>query len=224
MKTTQESITIGAPNFKWAEFHLTGDVPYVQQKFSAKAKTSMREKQAAGSTAKKGAKREARDMQAEFEGATHKVFDGKKISWYGIPASAIRNAMISACRTVGFKMTLAKLGIYIEADGFDTEDGTPLVRITKGEPHPSEQYVRLATGVCDLRNYAMWNPGWQAKVRVRFDADMFSLADVANLMMRVGQQVGIGVGRPDSKTSAGMGWGLFQISQEEDKKTGKKTA
>jgi hypothetical protein len=41
--------------------------------------------------------------------------------------------------------------------------------------------------------------------------DQFTHQDVANLMTRVGLQVGLGEGRPDSKNSAGMGWGLFQI-------------
>jgi hypothetical protein len=59
----------------------------------------------------------------------------------------------------------------------------------------------------------MWKQ-WKMTVRVRYDADMFSHNDIINLMMRVGQQVGIGEGRPDSKNSAGMGWGLFDIQGE----------
>jgi hypothetical protein len=35
--------------------------------------------------------------------------------------------------------------------------------------------------------------------------------DVVNLISRVGLQVGIGEGRPDSKQSAGLGYGLFEI-------------
>jgi hypothetical protein len=62
----------------------------------------------------------------------------------------------------------------------------------------------------------MWEPGWSAKVRVTFDLDQFSLQDVGNLMMRVGRQVGIGEGRPDSRNSAGMGWGLFDIAADEE--------
>lgn len=42
--------------------------------------------------------------------------------------------------------------------------------------------------------------------------------DVANLMNRVGAQVGIGEGRPDSKNSAGMGWGLFSIETKTQEK------
>jgi hypothetical protein len=35
---------------------------------------------------------------------------------------------------------------------------------------------------------------------------------VTNLMQRVGLQVGIGEGRPDSRESAGLGWGTFAIA------------
>jgi ribosomal protein S17 len=41
--------------------------------------------------------------------------------------------------------------------------------------------------------------------------DQFKVQDVANLLSRVGEQVGICEGRPDSKNSAGMGWGTFQV-------------
>ena len=40
---------------------------------------------------------------------------------------------------------------------------------------------------------------------------MLSDADIVNLISRVGMQVGIGEGRPDSKQSAGLGFGLFEI-------------
>jgi hypothetical protein len=39
------------------------------------------------------------------------------------------------------------------------------------------------------------------------------VTDVTNLMQRVGQQVGIGEGRNDSKMSAGMGWGCFTLAE-----------
>ena len=191
-----ESVTIQPPNLKVAVFRIVGTAPYVQHKFSAKAKQMMIDKQAAGSVAKKGTKREPKDFDALYEGATHRMTDGS----YGIPAPGFRAAMVSACRVVGFKMTLAKLSLFIEADGFDDE-GTPLVKMRKGTPHRSDLAVRLETGVIDIRPRPMWNPGWEADLRVRFDADQFSLEDVANLLMRVGTQVGIGEGRPDSKNS-----------------------
>jgi len=204
------AVTIAPPNFQTAQFLIRGTSPYVQNKFSQKAKNMMHEKHEAGSVAKKGVRREAKDFQACYEGAKYVSRDG----WNGMPASAFRCAMISACRTVGFAMTIAKLSVFVEADGFDAEDGTPLIRITQGAPQYREHCVRNATGVPDIRPRPMWLEGWEALVRVRFDADQFRLADVANLMMRVGAQVGIGEGRPDSKKSTGMGWGMFEIARQ----------
>jgi hypothetical protein len=203
-------VAISPPNLQRAEFTITGTAPYVQNKFSAKAREQMKSKQEAGSVAKKGAKRDPKDFKACYEGAMHR----SREDWHGIPASSFRNAMISACRMVGFKMTHAKLSVFVEADGFDADDGSPLVRITKGKPEYHEACVRNETGVVDVRARPMWREGWQAKVRVTFDADQFTLADVSNLLLRAGMQVGIGEGRPDSKSSAGMGWGTFSIVEK----------
>jgi hypothetical protein len=111
-------------------------------------------------------------------------------------------------------MTLAKLSLFVIQDGFDRVDGTPLVKITKGQPRYVEHMVRLETGVADIRPRPMWNPGWEAKVTLRWDGDQFSIDDVANLLQRVGSQVGLLEGRPDSKNSAGCGWGTFTVKDE----------
>lgn len=200
-------ITIPAPKEQTAAFRIEGTTPYVQNRFGAKAKAQMHDAQAAGPQAKKGKKRDPKDFQACYEDAKHVSDEG----WCGLPAPAFRAAMVDACRLCGFKMTLAKMGVFVEADGFDKDDSTPLVKITKGKPEYSEMAVRNDSGVCDLRARPLWKAGWQATVRVRFDADMFTVTDIANLLMRVGQQVGIGEGRPFSKNSCGMGWGLFRI-------------
>lgn len=204
-----KSLTIPPPKFKTALFRIRGTAPYVQNKFSAKAREMMKAKQEAGSQATKGKKRDAKDFQACYEAACHKSDSG----WYGIPAPAFRSGLISACRLVGFKMVLAKLSVFIEADGYDQDanERTPLVKISKGKPHYTEMLVKNETGVADIRPRPMWDEGWEAELRVRFDADQFTVEDVANLLMRAGQQVGIGEGRPDSKNSHGMGWGTFEL-------------
>lgn len=203
---TQKEVQIKPPKFEVAEFKIRGNAPYVQNKFSAKARNMIKETQEQGSTARSKRKKEAKNFQEAYEQALHKSEEG----WYGIPAPAFRAAMISACRTVGFKMTLAKLSVFIEADGFDADDATPLVKITKGEPEYFETIMRIQQTI-DLRPRPKWRPGWEAIVRVKFDADQFTIEDIANLMMRVGLQVGVGEGRPDSKMSTGMGWGTFEV-------------
>jgi hypothetical protein len=168
----------------------------------------MEETQRAGTQARSRKNRAARDFEAGYLAAQHRSQEG----WLGIPCPAFRNAMIDACRLVGFKMTHAKLTIFIEADGFDANDGTPLVRITKGEPEVHKGWGRNANGGADLR----WRPMWrecEALPRIRWDADQFSSADVLNLLARAGLQVGVGEGRPNSPNSNGLGWGLFEIVQ-----------
>ena len=200
-------VTIQPPNFQTVELLIRGIAPYVQNKFSAKGREEMRRKQEAGSTAVGKKKRPPKDFDACFRGAQHISSDG----WNGMPAPAFRNALISACRVCGFVMARAKLAVFIEPDGFEKDDGTPLVKITKGRPKMHVGPVRLESGVIDLRSRPMWREGWEAKLRITFDADMFTASDIANLLARAGRQVGVGEGRPDSKKSAGMGWGLFQV-------------
>lgn len=55
------------------------------------------------------------------------------------------------------------------------------------------------------------------RVTVRFDADQFTVADVTNLMARVGLQCGIGEERPNSRDSTGMGYGLFEVKQAQQR-------
>jgi hypothetical protein len=206
---TNAQVAITAPNMQIASFRIVGTAPYIQLRFSEKAINAMKEKMRAGSQAKKGAKRPPRDFDDDYRQAFHISTDG----WYGIPASAFRSAMISACRLVGFQMVKAKLAVFVEADGMDKADGTPLVKI-EGEPEHVEHHVRNTTGGPDIRVRPMWRE-WVVNLTVRYDADMFSLADVANLLARAGLQVGVGEGRPDGKRSAGMGWGMFRIDSGE---------
>jgi hypothetical protein len=120
--------------------------------------------------------------------------------------------MISACRLVGFKMTLAKMSIFVESDGRDNEEPQiPLVRIY-GKAVKQEDMARVETGQPYVTVRAAYHD-WSAKVKIRWDADQFTLGDVTNLLSRVGVQVGLCEGRPDSKNSCGMGWGTFEIKR-----------
>lgn len=205
---TNKTVQIAAPKIKTAEFKLIGETPLVQLRFSEKAMNAMKTKMQAGSQAKAKKVREARDFDDDFKQSMHVSTDG----WVGVPAGAFRAGMISACRLVGFKMTLAKLSVFVESDGIDKVDGVPLVKI-EGTPEPNIMAVRNATGVADLRCRAMFKE-WSIKLRVTFDEDQFSLNDISNLLMRVGKQVGIGEGRPDSRQSAGLGWGTFRLADK----------
>ena len=211
MATATKTVPISAPNFQRAQFEIIGTEVLVTHRFSAKTKQQMKEKMETGKAASSRKNREPKQTDDLFAEARYTSPEG----WDGMPASAFRKAMISACRLVGFKMTLAKLSIFVEADGHDAaEPQIPLVRII-GKPTKQEDMARVETG----QPYVTVRPAyhnWKAKVTIRWDADQFTLQDVSNLLARVGAQVGIGEGRPDSKNSAGMGWGLFDVAQEKE--------
>ena len=203
MSVKEETCVITAPKFGVTDFFIEGTAPLVVERFSKKAE--LMAKMAEGQSAKNKKNREARDYDKEAEEARYRSAEG----WEGMNAAAFRAAMISACRLVGFKMTLAKLSAFVEADGFDKNDGIPLVRVY-GESHTYTAHTRNATGVVDVRSRPMYR-NWAARLRVRYDMDQFKMADVLNLVARCGMQVGIGAGRPDSKASAGCGFGLFAV-------------
>lgn len=198
-------LIISAPTIAKAQFSLVGIAPLMTARFSKKAEIMAA--QAEGSRSKSKRNRKERDFDSEWLDAAYRSPEG----WFGVNASAFRNASISACRLVGFKMTVAKLSVFVQADGFDADDSLPLVRITKGEPKASFLRVRNATGVIDIRSRPLWEPGWEMQPVMQWDAAQFSLEDITNLIARVGLQVGIGEGRPDSRESAGLGYGLFEV-------------
>ena len=209
--TKQEiAVAISAPKFGTLEILLNGRAPLVVERFSKKAE--LMAKMAEGKSAGNKKERSARDYDNEAEQARYRHKDG----WEGMNAAAFRAAMISACRLVGFKMTLAKLSTFVEADGYDDKDGIPLVRIY-GESQTYTAHTRNATGVVDVRSRPMYRE-WAAVLRVRYDMDQFTAQDVYNLVSRVGLQVGIGAGRPDSKASAGCGFGLFEVVPNDQQK------
>ena len=201
----RKEVKISAPNFQTISLPVVGTSRFMQQKWSAKAQAEMRRKQEVGTKpGVKGAAREAKDFAAACEAVTYHAVGGG----YGIPAAAFGQAMVRACTLVGFKMAVAKLAIFVLEDTEDIDSGRPLVAITKGQPAMSVMPVRLQGKTCDLRARPVWAEGWEATVRVRYDADLFSEQDIANLIMRAGEQVGVGEGRAER---CAMGFGFFTL-------------
>lgn len=207
-KSTKTSVQIKAPDLRIATFHIKGTSPLVIHRFSTKVKEQMARKMEEGKSAGSKKNREPKNSDDTFNESRYISKEG----WDGFHAASIRNAMISACRLVGYKMTLAKMSIFVIQDGWDkTEPQIPLIRIY-GTPKKQSDMARVETGQPYVTTRAAYHD-WSAKVRIRFDADQFSLEDVSHLLSRVGQQVGLGEGRHDSKNSCGMGWGCFGLEE-----------
>lgn len=200
------SVTVKAPDFRVAVFEIKGNAPLVIHRFSAKTKLQMKNKMEQGKSAGSKKNREAKSTDDLYNESRYTSKEG----WDGFHAGSIRNALISACRLVGFKMTLMKMSVFVIADGVDAEEPQiPLIRIY-GKPQKQEDMARVETGQPYVTVRAAYHE-WSAKIKIRWDNDQFSIEDLSNLLTRVGMQVGIGEGRPDSKNSAGMGWGTFDI-------------
>lgn len=208
----QTSVTISPPDIQTAAFTIEGTAPLVVHRFDKKVMQDFEDKIIEGSKPRGKRKFEPKNPDDICDAAKYFGRTGKE-TWEGFNASGVRLALISACRGANFKMTIAKQSLFVEADGWDIHAPlVPLVRII-GKSEISKMIAKTETGVAMLCIRPMYNP-WKAKLRIRFDADLFSLSDVSNLLARAGQCVGFCEGRPDSKNSGGMGWGTFSIINE----------
>lgn len=200
------NVTIQAPKFRTAVFQIKGTAPLVQHRFSSKTKAQMKMKMETGKASGAKKNREAKSTDDLFNEARYVSKEG----WDGMVAGSVRNAMVNACRLTGVKMVLAKMSIFAIQDGWDAvEPQIPLIRIY-GKPVKQEDLARVETGQPYVTVRAAYHD-WTMKIAIRWDDDQLTLDDVTNLLMRVGQQVGFGEGRPFSKNSCGMGWGTFEI-------------
>lgn len=207
-KQETKKVTIKRPNISTAKAKLISTAAYVQNKFANYKRTEMAEKQKQGSSQKKTRRaKPPKDFEKAYQGSLHVSQDG----WYGIPASSIRNAMIEACRLCEIDMIRAKMCIFIVPDGLDNETLEPLIRIS-GTPHMYIAPVKIGINQTDLASRAMFDK-WTAIVTVQWDSDVFEATDIINLLARAGWQVGIGAGRPLSKTSAGTGKGTWNVEE-----------
>lgn len=204
-----KTLTISPPNFQTAEFTLIGTAPLVVHRMSEKYRREQLHKITTGKPAGNKKNREAQNPEDICNEARYVAKEG----WDGVKACCFRNALISACKICGYPMTRAKMSFFILEDGYDAkEPSTPLVRI-HGKSVMQTDVVRMANGDPNLSFRPAYHD-WKMKLRIRFDADQFTLNDTANLLARVGIQVGIGEGRPDSTNSGGMGWGTFSIAEK----------
>jgi len=201
-------IIIKAPNFKVIPLTIVGTSRYVCNDLSEPGEEALK-KSMGGAKPDKPSKagRAAKDFESDYKGSMHVDVEG---GWVGIPAAAIRSAMIRACSTCGVEMTRAKQCFFVLADGVDRR-GKPLVKISKGKPERFDSLVKNSNGSTDVRARACFAEGWEAALRIQYDADAFSEATVANLLLRAGMSVGVGAGRPFSSSSAGCGWGVFSL-------------
>ena len=76
------------------------------------------------------------------------------------------------------------------------------------------QHGKISTFLWIAALVAVLDQVTKAVVTIKWDTRFFAVEDIANLLVRVGIQIGIGAGRPDSQMSVGQDWGTFELQRE----------
>ena len=173
---------------------IKGTSSYISHAWSEKALGMIRDKQAG----KKTKTRDARDPEAEVQAAAYYTEDGE----FGIPAMAIKTAMITAAhKDLGIEKTLVKKALFLRCS-----DPNLVLPMTFGKMVAREDKVRVGQGSADLR-YRPEFRNWSVTITFEFDAELLTQHDLVNLVNRAGFGVGIGEWRPEK----GGEFGRFEI-------------
>lgn len=187
---------------KEVEVTIKGLTPYIPHQWSEKSKKMM-PGHPEGDTVK--TKKGLRKPEEEAESCVYRLPDGRA----GIPATAIKAAMVAACRFFDKpSMVEAKTILFVQGEG----DGPYQLVPIQGDEVLREDTARNANGGADLRyRYEIRN--WSATVTVRFIPSSISEGSVIALLDAAGR-VGVGDWRPSApKSSTGI-FGTFRVEVE----------
>lgn len=190
-------------NLETIEVLLVGDTPLISHAWSEKAKREMLGKQM--KAAKPG--KEAKDPHEDFQQSLYRIEGGG----YGFPSVAFKAAAVTACTSVaGITKVAARQAFHVVGEQSAVRGAfngalmrMDLVRILGSEPEMREDMVRIGMGTADIRYRGQFWP-WHATVRVRFNANVLSAAQIINLLNNAGFGVGIGEWRPERDGQFGM--------------------
>ena len=201
----QDPMTIEVPalDIRTIRVRVVGTAPLVMHAWSEKAKRLMQEAQSGKPTQGSKKHREPRDPKADYEGAMYLTDDGRP----GIPARLFKAAMVNTANDVGQAKTVMRRAFFIEGN---------ILLIEGDEPTMREDFVRLESGVADLRYRPQWEK-WAVTLTIRYNASVISAAHVVNLLRTAGFAAGVGEGRMASPKGIGMGWGSFDVESVEGK-------
>lgn len=212
-------ISIAAPQRSVIEVTIKGDEPLLVHRFGEKARKQLAESdQKTGAEAKKKA-REKRDIAAEYLEAfylidkknIHRSFSGvrpnrdipEKDRLYGIPATGIKSAMVTAGSHQGFFKTRLKPAFYVKGDHGE------LSAIRGSEPFMREDIVRLSgpSRAPQLRYRPQFDE-WEATFVITFDPNVIDQESIINLLAIAGYSIGLFEWRPEK----GGTFGIFHVA------------
>lgn len=157
-------------------------------------------------TKAKSQARPKRDPEQEFREALY-LIPGEEDS-YGLPASGFKKAMCTVAKDIPGKdinATAMMRQVFVMADV------GRYVRIkSKSGPKMREDIVRIGPKKTPDLRYRPEFEDWEAKLVIRYDADLYSWESIIHLLARAGATVGWGEMRPEK----GYECGMFEIVGE----------
>lgn len=197
-------VIIPRPNIKETTLTLVGDSPLICHRWSEKQKQKMVEKQARSPRGPLA----ARNPQEEYEASLYPI--PGKAKEYGFPAVAFKKSGVRACKHLpGLSMVDANGLFFVMA-----EHGN-LVKLYGSAPRMREDTVNIGKGhtrTADVR-YRGEFTNWWVRIKVRYDADIFTEETLAYVFERAGFMVGVGEMRPEK---SGHGFGIFHVGRHKE--------
>jgi len=176
-------VGIPKPNIKTLEVTIKGKTALIYHKWSQKAKDMILSKQQ--KKASKG--REIRNPKQEYKDSFYYNEKGD----IAFPAGSIKKAIVGAARSVDdVAMTQIRGAIFVLGD----DDN--LINVDYKKKEMREDMVRIGRGSADLR-YRGQLKGWSMKLKIEFNANVFSAEQVMNLLETAGFSQGLGEWRPE---------------------------
>jgi hypothetical protein len=205
MAKTAEVIIIPAIKIEELAITLIGDSPLIVHRFSEKVKREMLDKQMKKATTKA---REAKNPVADFmeslywltlkpgehteEAFEAAINDGAE---FGFPSIAFKSSAVSAAYRAGITKDKATSRGAFHIDGeFVKIDGIPSMR---------EDMVRIQGTSADIRYRGEFKE-WKTTFKVRYNASVYSVEQIANFFNLGGFACGVGEWRPEKDGSYGM--------------------
>ena len=226
MAAATQNVAIELPklNIEVMDIILVGDTPLIVHAWSKKAKTEMLNKQMGVPSPKKAKKDPEKDfieslypMDEAGDGNFHVNGDRLTGGRWGFPVIAFKAAAVTACTSIAnITKVQARQAFHVVGDVRTGYEGlTPysgeLVEIRGADPRKREDMVRVGMGTADIRYRGEFWP-WHVKLRVRFNANVLSAAEIANMLNTAGFGVGVGEWRSEKDGDKG----LFHVATEAD--------
>lgn len=198
-KVQEKKVTIPGVTIKEATLTIEGTSPLLVNKFSNKAKTEIEDKQLGKAKSKKA----FRNPEQEYKDSLY-FLPGTK-NKYGIPANGLKNAAVSACKYVdSLKMTFARGAFHV------VPGPGGLVEVI-GKPQMDESIVRIGPfgNKVAMPRYRGRFDEWKISFKVRYNSNVISPEQIANLYETAGFSIGLCEWRAEKNGS----YGMFQIQR-----------